>query len=179
MAKRKNISIDAKRIDQFKVEVKAGERIFYLDQPKYAGGTDAGPNPLECFLSSLAGCIATTARIVAKQEGIELDGLDLKIDGEFDPDVLLGNNTVNRPGLQSITVKMKIHSDQSNERKEKIIKEVRTRCPIFDNILNVTPVIIALEKKRKFRMQISRTRLPENSRTGKSRPVQGNNNLKS
>lgn len=145
MAKMKTISIDAKLTDQYKVEVKAGERIFYLDQPRFAGGTDAGPNPLEFFLSSLAGCIATTARIVAKQKDIKLDGLDLKIEGAFDTDILLGKGIDNRPGVQSITVKLKIYSDLSNEKNENILEEIRTRCPISDNILNVTPIIITLE----------------------------------
>lgn len=145
MAKIKTISIDAKLTEQFKVEVKAGERIFYLDQPRFAGGTDAGPNPLECFLSSLAGCIATTTRIVAKQKDIKLDGLDLKIEGAFDTDVLLGKNTDNRSGLQSITVNLKIHSDLPSENKENVLQEIRSRCPISENIINMTPIIFALE----------------------------------
>ena len=49
MAKMKTISIEAKLDEKFKVEVKAGDRTMYVDQPKAAGGTDAGPNPLEYF----------------------------------------------------------------------------------------------------------------------------------
>jgi len=65
MAKMKTISIEAKLDEKFKIEVKAGDHVMYVDQTKAGGGTDAGPTPLEYFLASLAGCIGTVSRIIA------------------------------------------------------------------------------------------------------------------
>ena len=72
MAKIRTIRTAATCGEAFKVEVKAGRHLFYVDQPEIAGGHDAGPSPLEYFQAALAGCLATTARIVAKQENIPL-----------------------------------------------------------------------------------------------------------
>ena len=139
MAKMKTICIEAKSDKKFNVEVKAGDRTIYVDQPKFAGGTDAGPNPLEYFFTSLAGCIATTARIIANQKNINLNGIDMKIEGEFDTEVLLGKSTESRPGVSEIKITLNIDSDIPNED---FIKEIRARCPISDNIANATPVTI-------------------------------------
>jgi putative redox protein len=142
MAKMKTISIEAKLDEKFKVEVKVGDRIIYVDQPKAAGGTDAGPNPLEYFFTSLAGCIATAARIIANQKRIKLNGMDMKVEGEFDTEILLGKSTENRAGMTGIKVALTIDSDMSKEEKNAFIKEIESRCPVSDNIANTTPLTI-------------------------------------
>ena len=144
MAKMKTISIEARLDEKFKVEVKAGDRIIYVDQPKAAGGNEAGPNPLEYFFTSLAGCIATAARIVANQKRIKLNGMDMKVEGAFDTDVLLGKSKENRAGITGIKVTLNIDSDMSNEEKEVFIREIESRCPVSDNIANTTPLILEL-----------------------------------
>jgi putative redox protein len=142
MAKMKTISIVAKLNEKFKVEVKAGERIIYVDQSAAAGGTDEGPNPLEYFFTSLAGCLATAARIMADQKKIKLQGMDMKIEGAFDTEILLGKSTANRAGMTGVRVILNMDSDMSREEKEAFVKEMVRRCPVSDNIANITPVII-------------------------------------
>ncbi len=79
MAKIKTIRIEARADDKYKVAVKAGERTLYVDQPLFVGGTDAGASPMEYLVSSLAGCIATTARIIANQKKLDLNGMDSEL----------------------------------------------------------------------------------------------------
>jgi organic hydroperoxide reductase OsmC/OhrA len=76
-----------------------------VDQPKTGGGEDAGPTPLEYFFLSLAGCIATIARIAAKQKRINLRGMDVKVEGELDVEGLLGRNPDAQSGFRGITVR--------------------------------------------------------------------------
>jgi putative redox protein len=142
MAKMKTISISAKLDEKFKVEVKAGDRIIYVDQPKAAGGSDEGPNPLEYFFTSLAGCIATAARIIANQKKIKLNGMDMKIEGDFDTEILLGKSTENRAGMTGIKVTLNMDSDISKKEKEAFIHEIENRCPVSDNIANMTPLMM-------------------------------------
>ena len=99
MAKMKTIGIEAKLDDKFKIEVKAGDHIMYVDQTKAGGGTDAGATPLEYLFASLAGCIGTVARIVANQKRIKLNGMDIKVEGAFDLETLLGKSKETEPGL--------------------------------------------------------------------------------
>jgi len=143
MAKMRTIGIEAKLDEKFKVEVKAGDHIMYIDQTKAGGGTDAGATPLEYLFAAFAGCIGTVARIIATQKGIKLNGIDMKIQGAFDIETMLGKSTENRPGFESIKVTLNIDSDLSKEAKEAFLYEIKSRCPISDTISN--PTFIAIE----------------------------------
>jgi len=142
MAKMKTIGIEAKLDDKFKIEVKAGDHIMYVDQTKAGGGTDAGATPLEYFFASLAGCIGTVARIIANQKRIKLNGMDIKVEGAFDLETLLGKSKENRAGFTGIKVTLNIDSDMSKEEKDAFVHEVESRCPVSDNIANITTVEI-------------------------------------
>jgi uncharacterized OsmC-like protein len=142
MAKMKTIGIEAKLDEQFKITVKAGDHTMYIDQTKAGGGTDAGATPLEYFFASLAGCIGTVARIIAKQKRITLNGIDMKIDGDFDVETLLGKSKENRAGFSGIKVILNIDANMSKEEKEAFLHEIESRCPVSDNITNATPIVI-------------------------------------
>jgi putative redox protein len=142
MAKMKTISVEAKLDEKFKIEVKAGEHLMVVDQPKAGGGTDAGATPLEYLFASLAGCIGTVARIVAMQKRIPLNGMNMKVEGAFDLETLLGKSKENRAGFAGIKVMLHIDADMTKQEKEDFIQEVERRCPVSDNIANITPVVI-------------------------------------
>ena len=136
----KTVSIEAKLGEKFKVEVKAGNHTLYVDQPQAGGGADEGPNPIEYLFTSLAGCIATAARIIAIQKRIKLNGMDMKIEGVFDTEIILGKSKENRPGLTGINVTLNIDAEMTKEEKKAFVEEIDSRCPVSDNIENATPV---------------------------------------
>ena len=144
MAKMKTISVEAKLDEKFKIEVRAGEHLMVVDQPKAGGGTNAGATPLEYLFASLAGCIGTVARIVAMQKRIPLRGMDMKVEGAFDLETLLGKSKENRAGFAGIKVMLHIDADMTEQEKEDFIQEVESRCPVSDNIANITPVVIEI-----------------------------------
>lgn len=142
MAKMKTIGVEAKLDEKFKIEVKAGNHVMIVDQAKAGGGMDAGPSPLEYLFASLAGCIGTVARIVAMQKRIPLRGMDMKVEGAFDLETLLGKSKENRAGFAGIKVVLHIDADMTAQEKNDFIQEVEGRCPVSDNLANVTPVHI-------------------------------------
>jgi uncharacterized OsmC-like protein len=143
MAKMKTIRIAAKSDDKFRVEVQAGKHTFYVDQAGNAGGSDGGPNPLEFFGASLAGCIATTARIVANQKNIRLHGIGMEFAGDFDAGRMLGKGQDNRAGFTGLRVVLEIDADMTAQQKEAFVEEIRLRAPVIDNISNPTPLIVS------------------------------------
>lgn len=142
MAKMRTIHIEARSDDKFGVEVKAGDRTMYVDQARSAGGADGGANPLEYLFTSLAGCIATTARIIASQKKLDLKGMDMKIEGAFDTDVLLGKRTDTRPGVTSIHVSITLDSAMSEMERKIFFQELHSRAPVADTIAEATPITI-------------------------------------
>lgn len=140
MAKMRTYGIEASSDDRFKVEVTAGARTLYVDQPAFAGGTDAGATPIDYLFASLAGCLATTARIMANQQKLTLNGMDIKIDGSLDLDILSGKSTAGRPGVTGINVRLTLDADMSEQERQVFLAELRSRCPVYDTIAAGTSI---------------------------------------
>jgi putative redox protein len=141
----KNVAVEAKITDGFTIETKARSHTLYIDQPEAGGGKDAGPTPLEYLFFSLAGCIAAIGKIMVKQRGLELRGMEVKVEGDLDTAVLLGKSDDGRPGFRDVKVIAKIDADMTDEEKMKFLEEIDARCPISDNIKNSTSCVFELE----------------------------------
>lgn len=141
----KLVSVDAIQVDGFKIETKSRQHVSIVDQPVAGGGTDAGPTPLEYLFVSLAGCIVTIGHIVAKQRHLPVRKIEVHVEGELDTDVLMGKSTAVRAGFSILKVHVKIDADMSQEEKEAFLKDVDARCPISDNIHNLTPIEFDVE----------------------------------
>ncbi len=137
------IKVSAKVGSGFKTEVDCSHP-FVIDQPKMAGGTDQGPNPLEIFLSSLPACICAIGRIVATQQRINLRGINAITEGEIDKDFLMGKTTEGRAGFTEIRTTVEVDADLSNEEIENFLIEVEKRCPIADNISNNSTIKVVI-----------------------------------
>jgi putative redox protein len=142
----KTVSIDAVQLDGFKIETKSRQHIVFVDQPIAGGGTDSGPTPLEYLFISLASCIVTIGHIIAKQRRLPVRGIEVHVDGELDTDVLMGKNDAVRAGFSAIRVLVKFDADMSQAEKESFLHEIDARCPISDNIQNLTPIELVVEQ---------------------------------
>jgi putative redox protein len=140
--KLKTIRIEARADEKYKVAVQAGEHTLYVDQAVSAGGDGAGANPVEYLLASLAGCLATTGRIIASQQKLDLKGIDIKIEGSLDLNILSGKSRGGRAGLTGINVSVALDSAMSELERQRFFQELRSRCPISDTIAAVTPITI-------------------------------------
>lgn len=107
---------------------------FVIDQPSAMGGNDAGPNPLEIFLSSLPACICAIGRIISNQKRLNVQGINATVEGDIDKDYLLGKTEEGRAGFTELRVKVDIDADMTEEEKHEFLSEIERRCPIADNI---------------------------------------------
>ncbi len=140
--KMKSISIEARANDKFKVAVKTGDHTLYVDQPLSGGGEGAGPNPIQYLFTSLAGCIATTARIIATQQNFDLKSMDIRVEGSLDMNIISGKSKDGRPGVTGINVSVALESAMSEMERQRFFEELRSRCPISDTIAGATPITI-------------------------------------
>lgn len=129
------MKLSAKMADSFRTEINCSKP-FIIDQPKMAGGNDEGPNPLEIFLSSLPACICAIGRIVAKQQRIDLQGIEVELEADIDKDFLMGKTKEGRAGFTEIRTKVNIKANLDAQAKQKFLHEIEERCPIADNMLN-------------------------------------------
>jgi uncharacterized OsmC-like protein len=93
---------------------------------------------------ALGGCVAAIGRIIANQRKLPVRDLEVSVEGDLDTDGLLGKPTGKRVGFSAITARVKIDADMSAAEKEKLLHEIDERCPISENLKNITPVSIVL-----------------------------------
>jgi len=133
-------SLQGKAYNATKTEVKARNFNIIVDEPKELGGEDDAPNPVEYILAGYAGCLNVVTHLVAREKNIEIRYLRINIHGEINPQRLFGQSFDERAGFCSIHVEIEIQTNASQEENEALIREVKERCPVNDNIANVTPV---------------------------------------
>src|SRR4051794_26113228 len=60
------------------------------DEPAALGGTDSAPNPAELLLDAVGTCLSIGYTLNAAARGIELEALDLDVEGDIDLGVFAG-----------------------------------------------------------------------------------------
>lgn len=128
-----------------KTIVEARNFKIIIDEPENLGGGDGGPNPVEYVLAALAGCLNVVGNLVAKEMGFTLRSIGLGIEGDLNPSKFMGAETQERAGYKEIRVSLKPDADADKEILDKWLVAVKERCPVSDNIANMTPMKIVLK----------------------------------
>jgi len=118
-----------------------------VDEPEDLGGTDENANPVEYILAGLAGCLNVVGHLVAKELGFTINKLKIDVTGNINPDKLFGVSTNERAGFKHIDLKLVPETDASIEVLAEWLKIVQERCPVKDNLTNITPVKVSVEKQ--------------------------------
>lgn len=142
MSKREvSVTVNAQSETPMRMKIKSGKFEMIIDEPENMGGTNMGPSPIQVLLMSLAGCINITGHQVARQRGMKLNGMKIKIDGNMNPCTFIGCSFEERAGFQ--TISLFVEPDFDDATKEEIdswLKETEERCPVTDNIRQSTSI---------------------------------------
>ncbi|MHB8758371.1 MAG: OsmC family protein [Bacillota bacterium] len=104
---------------------------LFMDEPPAMGGGDAGPSPMEYVLAALCGCTAIILKMVAKEIGVAIAGIEISAGGTIDPRGFQGNPRV-RDHFQQVTERVSLTTDASPERLEELKKAWADRCPAYN-----------------------------------------------
>jgi uncharacterized OsmC-like protein len=113
------------------------------DEPAVLLGEDKGANPVEFVLHALAGCLTTSLVYHAAAQGIQLDEVESRLEGNLDLHGFLGLSEEVRNGYENIRVTFKIKSDAPREKLEELCQLARKRSPVFDIVSN--PVVVTVQ----------------------------------
>lgn len=125
-----------------KTIVKARGFELTVDEPEDLGGTNQGANPVEFVLAGYAGCLNVMSHVCAQELGIELKGVKIDIVGSLNPDRLFGKSFEERAGYKEIKATIKPDCEADEETMKKWLAAVVDRCPVGDNLKNVTDVVV-------------------------------------
>ncbi|MGB5869452.1 MAG: OsmC family protein [Albidovulum sp.] len=93
--------------------------------------SNTGPTPLEMTLSSLLGCEGVIINRCAEAMKFSYTAVDMEADGEVDQRGSRGVQGV-RPYFNWVKLKIRVHTDEPQERFDRLTKNVEYRCPVMN-----------------------------------------------
>lgn len=121
-----------------------GGKEVLIDEPPNLGGTDKAPNPVEYILAALGGCINVLVVSFAKNFDVEVEDVQVHLEGDLDPDGFLGKNPDVRPGYEQIRFHIDVKSPSPQENVDALLEHVEKVCPVKDTLAGTS--VIRTEK---------------------------------
>lgn len=128
-------NLEATRVSPKRTTVETGDASFEV-------GTDV--NPVEYFLGAIGACINSTGSMVARDMDIDIQELQISIEGGVNYDRYAGRDSADRAGLQNIDVKLTIDADADDDMISQWLTAVKDRCPVTDNVENETDLSVTI-----------------------------------
>ena len=122
---------------------------FTNGEPPVLLGNNEGANPVEFLLHALAGCVTTTTVLHATARGIDIKKISTELVGNIDVNGLLALDDTVPVGYESITIKMDIEADCSDEELDELLSFAKDHSPVCNTVCR--PVPVTLERVRQLR----------------------------
>ena len=111
--------------------------------PNQLSGEGRGPTICEYCMGSLAACLTQTIVAHATSRGVQIDSIDINVEGDVDLRGFTGISNDVRPGAQQFRVNMNIKSSNASKEQINELYEIGKRfSPAFDTLTNGTSVVL-------------------------------------
>ena len=127
------------QIRQFKVAI---------DEPPDLGGTDTAPNPVELVLGALGGCLIIGYALNASVMGIEVQKVELDLEGDIDLPGFFGLESDVLPGYTNVRINVVIKSNASSEQLDELHNRVVSTSPVGLTLSKMVNLEFRLVKRR-------------------------------
>ncbi len=117
------------------------------DHPPELLGENTGPTAVETLLAALGSCVAGTYAAHATAQGIEIEELEVEIEGQIDLNGFL-QLAPTRAGLSGAKVKVRVKSDADEAALEELGQLTTQASPVFDSVSNPVPIESSVEVVR-------------------------------
>jgi uncharacterized OsmC-like protein len=128
--------------------------VFTNGEPPVLLGNNEGANPVEFLLHALAGCVTTTTVLHAAARGIQIRRLSTELVGNIDVQGLLALDDSVPVGYESITIRMDIEADASDEEIDDLISFAEGHSPVCNTVCKPVPVRIEKVAREELRVAV-------------------------
>lgn len=133
------MSITARLIQHYQVELTNGRHIYHADEPLSSNGEDTGPNPYDYLLGGLAACKIITMQMYAQRKGWIIDALELRL-SHRKVDAAECQECVTETGkVDIIEVEMTFGPQMTPEQIERLT-QISERCPVHRTLTSETVI---------------------------------------
>lgn len=106
---------------------------FLMDEPATLGGTDKAPNPVEYLIGAAGSCFAITFEVMASQQGIQLDSVDVTIEAGLNAAVFLGLEEGDG-GILNPVIRLNAKGAASTEELREIAQTALAKSPVLNSL---------------------------------------------
>ncbi|MEO1194389.1 MAG: OsmC family protein [Pseudomonadota bacterium] len=110
------------------------------DEPQALGGQDEAPDPMELLLAALGSCLTIGWVKQAELRGVTVRSLKITVSAPYDLRGYLDLAEEVRPGFSELVYQVTVDCDASPTLQAEIMAAAERSSPLFDNILNGTPL---------------------------------------
>jgi len=129
--------------NQDQLNIKSSELQFSINQKDMKRNSYAH---LEYLLAGFAACINMVGHQVADDLDMDLKSVQIEIKGIINTDKTQGLNVKDRSGFERIELVVKPVTNADLSTLKFWMDEIKERCPIYDNLLNSTPINLVVTK---------------------------------
>src|SRR5262245_44403181 len=115
-----------------------------MDEPSALGGSDTAPNMVEVVLGAYGCCLTTGYVMNAALRGIQLEGVDIEVEGDLDLRGFFALSQEARPGYTDIRTKVYLTAPQATPQQLRQLHEAVTKTSPVGCILQ-RPVRVSTE----------------------------------
>ncbi len=98
------------------------------------GAEGEGPTPVAMLLSSLGACLTQTIASLASKQRIEINDLQVIVEGDMDKEGMISRSSGIRTGVQDIRYQVIVDSPAPAEQIEKLVEQAEELCPVKDTL---------------------------------------------
>lgn len=113
------------------------------DHPPELLGHNTGPTAVEALLTALGSCVAGTYAAQATARGVEIEELEVEIEGRIDLNGFL-QLAPTRAGLMGAVVNLRVKADADQAVLQELLEGTRKASPIYDSVSNPVAVTSAV-----------------------------------
>jgi uncharacterized OsmC-like protein len=114
-----------------KVDITNTEWTITTDEPIEDGGLNTGPNPMQLFIASLAGCQNEQAQVVAEELLLKISQIDINVEIDLDLSGFMGESDNSKGSYKNVRLDTLVSGDLTEDQVNVLGKKVDERCPIL------------------------------------------------
>jgi putative redox protein len=120
-------------IGYLKQQITAGAHTLIADEPREAGGSDAGPDPYSFLLAALGACTAITLQIYARRKKWPLEKVEVSLRHSRIHAEDCGDCATTQGKIDQIERYISLGGLLSGEQKARLL-EIAQRCPVHKTL---------------------------------------------
>jgi len=114
-----------------KVAIRDTEWTIQLDESVEDGGLNSGPNPMQYFIASLAGCQNEQAQVVAEELSLKIEQINISTEIDLDLSGFMGVADHSTGSYKTVRLQATVLSEATDDQIKILGQKVDARCPIL------------------------------------------------